>query len=127
MIMNYLFLALGFLFLGVGTVRIFFPILPTAPFLLLASFCFGKGSRRVNDWFQGTRLYQNHLADFKKDRSMTMQTKLGILIPVTVFLLLAFFMMQNIYGRITIIVLLLIKYLVFLFWIKTKKAPAEWE
>lgn len=58
---------------------------------------------------------------------MTIQTKLGILIPVTVFLLLAFFMMQNIYGRITIIVLLLIKYLVFLFWIKTKKAPAEWE
>ena len=35
--------------------------------------------------------------------------------------------MQNIYGRITIIVLLLIKYLVFLFWIKTKKAPTEWE
>ena len=56
-----------------------------------------------------------------------MQTKLGILIPVTVLLLLAFFMMHNIYGRITIIVLLIVKYLVFLFWIKTKKAPAEWE
>lgn len=120
--MNYLFLALGFLFLGVGTVGIFFPILPTAPFLLLASVCFGKGNRRVNDWFQRTKLYQNHLADFKKDRSMTMQTKLGILIPVTVLLLLAFFMMHNIYGRITIIVLLIVKYLVFLFWIKTKKS-----
>lgn len=123
--MNYFFLALGFLFLGVGAVGVFFPILPTVPFLLLASVCFGKGSRRVNDWFQRTKLYQNHLADFKKDRSMTMQTKLGILIPVTVLLLLAFFMMHNIYGRITIIVLLIVKYLVFLFWIKTKKASVE--
>lgn len=123
--MNYFFLALGFLFLGVGAVGVFFPILPTVPFLLLASVCFGKGSRRVNDWFQSTKLYQNHLADFKKDRSMTMQTKLGILIPVTVLLLLAFFMMHNIYGRITIIVLLIVKYLVFLFWIKTKKASVE--
>ena len=125
--MNYLFLVLGFLFLGVGAVGVFFPILPTVPFLLLASICFGKGSRRVNDWFQSTKLYQNHLADFKKDRSMTMKTKLGILIPVTVLLLLAFFMMHNIYGRITIIILLIIKYLVFLFWIKTKKDPVEWE
>ena len=123
--MNYFFLALGFLFLGVGAVGVFFPILPTVPFLLLASVCFGKGSRRVNDWFQSTKLYQNHLADFKKDRSMTMQTKFGILIPVTVLLLLAFFMMHNIYGRITIIVLLIVKYLVFLFWIKTKKASVE--
>lgn len=123
--MNYFFLALGFLFLGVGAVGVFFPILPTVPFLLLASVCFGKGSRRVNDWFQSTKLYQNHLADFKKDRSMTMQTKLGILLPVTVLLLLAFFMMHNIYGRITIIVLLIVKYLVFLFWIKTKKASVE--
>ena len=123
--MNYFFLALGFLFLGVGAVGVFFPILPTVPFLLLASVCFGKGSRRVNDWFQSTKLYQNHLADFKKDRSMTIQTKFGILIPVTVLLLLAFFMMHNIYGRITIIVLLIVKYLVFLFWIKTKKASVE--
>ena len=123
--MNYFFLVLGFLFLGVGAVGVFFPILPTVPFLLLASVCFGKGSRRVNDWFQRTKLYQNHLADFKKDRSMTMQTKLGILLPVTVLLLLAFFMMHNIYGRITIIVLLIVKYLVFLFWIKTKKASVE--
>ena len=123
--MNYFFLALGFLFLGVGAVGVFFPILPTVPFLLLASVCFGKGSRRVNDWFQSTKLYQNHLADFKKDRSMTMQTKLGILLPVTVLLLLAFFMMHNIYGRIPIIVLLIVKYLVFLFWIKTKKASVE--
>ena len=119
--MNYFFLALGFLFLGVGAVGVFLPILPTVPFLLLASVCFSKGSRRVNDWFQGTKLYRNHLADFKKDRSMTVKTKLGILIPVTALLLLAFCMMHNIYGRITIIILLIIKYLVFLFWIKTKK------
>ena len=65
--MNYLFLALGFLFLGVGTVEYSSHSahcsLPASGIVLLL-----RGLPRSNDWFQGTRLYQNHLADFKKDR-----------------------------------------------------------
>lgn len=119
--MNYLFIALGFLFMAIGAVGVFLPILPTVPLLLLASVCFAKGSKRINDWFKSTDLYKNNLEDFERDRSMTLKTKLCIMIPVTIMLMIAFFMMENIYGRITIIVLLVIKYYFFLFWIKTKK------
>lgn len=117
--MKYLFIFLGFLFTILGAVGVFLPILPTVPFLLLASICFAKGSERFHNWFKSTKLYKNNLESFEKDRSMTLKTKWSILIPVTILLLIAFFMMKNIYGRTFIAVLILVKYYVFLFRIKT--------
>lgn len=117
--MKYLFIFLGFLFTILGAVGVFLPILPTVPFLLLASICFAKGSERFHNWFKSTKLYKNNLESFEKDRSMTLKTKWSILIPVTILLLVAFFMMKNIYGKTFIAVLILVKYYVFLFKIKT--------
>ncbi len=117
--MKYIFIALGFLFCGIGAVGVVLPLLPTTPFLLLASFCFAKGSDRFNKWFKSTRLYKNNLESFEKTRSMTLKTKLCILIPVSIMLILAFFMMHNIYGRICIVLLIIVKYYYFIFRIKT--------
>ncbi len=118
-LINYIFIALGFICIGIGALGVALPILPTTPFLLVASLCFAKGSKRFHDWFKSTKLYKNHLESFEKSRSMTMKTKLCILIPVTVLLLIAFFMMHNLLGRIVIAVLIIVKYYYFLFRIKT--------
>ena len=61
--------------MGLGIVGIFLPALPTVPFLLLASFCFSKGSKRFHDWFIQTKLYKNHLENFEKNKSMTLKNK----------------------------------------------------
>mgnify|MGYP003303970599 CR=1 FL=1 len=117
--MKPIFMIFGFLFLGIGAVGTVIPVLPTVPFLLLASACFAKGSDRVNQWFLNTAIYQNHLAEFVQTRSMTQKTKLYILLPVTALLFVAFFSMENIYGRATILILLAVKYYYFIFRIKT--------
>ena len=124
-------ITLGFIALALGAIGVPLPLLPTTPFLLLAAFCFAKGSARLDAWFKSTKLYKNHLESFATNRAMTLKTKLCILLPATLMLALAFFGMSHKdttgtrIGRVTIIVLLILKYLYFFTRIKTIKAGEE--
>lgn len=117
--MRILFIVLGFIFLGVGAVGIVVPILPTTPFLLLASFFFAKGSKRFHDWFLSTRLYKRYLESFVKSRAMTLKGKLTILIPVSCMLIITFILVDNIYARIVLVILFISKYVYFFTQIRT--------
>ncbi|QIG79072.1 YbaN family protein [Stakelama tenebrarum] len=45
-----LWLALGFVLVGIGLVGLFVPLLPTADFLILALPCFARSSPRLEAW-----------------------------------------------------------------------------
>lgn len=119
--MKILFICLGFLFVGIGAVGIVVPILPTTPFLLLASFFFAKGSKRFHDWFMSTKLYKKHLESFVKSKAMTLKSKLTILLPVSAMLIITFIFVNNMHARIVLVILFIGKYLYFFTQIKTIK------
>ena len=119
--MKIIWITIGFVTMAIGGVGVILPVLPTTPFLLVSSFCFAKGSKRFHNWFTETQLYKKHLESFVKERSMTLKTKWCILLPVSFMLVIAMIMMQNIYGRICIIILIGCKYIYFFTKIQTKK------
>lgn len=119
--MEAIFIILGFLFTIIGVIGVILPILPTTPFLLIASFCFMKGSDKLNNWFKSTKLYKYNLESFNKNRSMTFKTKAVILGFATIMLLIPFIKVPVLPMRIFIIVLIILKYYFFIFKIKTVK------
>ncbi len=120
-----LWIALGFLCLGLGSIGILLPILPTVPFYLATVFCFAKSSKRLHDWFMGTGLYKRHLESFVQKKSMSMKSKLSIVGTVTVIMAAGFFMMSNVpAGRICLAVVWVCHLYYFFFRVKTLR-PEE--
>lgn len=64
------FIGLGFVSLLTGLVGVFLPILPTVPFVLLAAFCFARGSERFHQWLLAHRLTGPLIRDWYRHQSI---------------------------------------------------------
>lgn len=91
-----LWVLLGFLCLGLGTVGVVIPVLPTVPFYCATTLCFAKSSKNLDDWFKATKLYKKHLASFINKQGMLMKTKVSIVIMVSLIISIAFILMHEI-------------------------------
>lgn len=71
-----LFNILGTVSLGLGVLGIFLPLLPTTPFLLLAAFCYVRGSPRMHHWLLSHRMLGPYIRDFQSGRGIPLRTKI---------------------------------------------------
>ena len=70
-----LWLAGGGVFLLTGIVGIFLPLLPTTPFVLLAAWCFSRGSVRWEAWLLAHPRFGPMVADWRARRAIPMRAK----------------------------------------------------
>ena len=71
-----LFITLGTLFLVVGIVGIFVPILPTTPFLLLATSFYARGSEKFHNWLLNNRIFGAYIRHYSDGKGMPLKVKL---------------------------------------------------
>lgn len=119
---NLVFLILGCICMVLGCIGIALPILPTVPFFLATVFFFANSSKRLHDWFVGTKMYKKHLESFVKKKGMTVRTKVTIISSVTILMGIGFAAMGRVpVGRVILAVVWICHIVYFVFGVKTIK------
>jgi uncharacterized membrane protein YbaN (DUF454 family) len=71
-----LLVILGTLFLVLGIIGIFIPLLPTTPFLLLAAACYIRGSKKFYDRLIKNKLLGEYIKNYQEGRGVPINVKI---------------------------------------------------
>lgn len=70
----------GLVAVALGVLGIFLPLLPTTPFLLLASACFMKSSPRLHQWMLNNSLFGEYLTNIQEKKGIPLKGKVVTLV-----------------------------------------------
>ena len=116
-----IFVIVGFISLLLGLIGTVLPVLPTVPFLLLTSYCFARGSSKFEIWFKSTKIYKKYLESFILNKSMTLKQKICLSTFADVMIAFPLVILDNLYIKLFLIIIVMFKYYYFIFKIKTIK------
>ncbi|AYD02030.1 YbaN family protein [Neorhizobium sp. NCHU2750] len=74
--MRYVFLCLGWLFVALGVIGAFLPVMPTTPFLLLAVACFARSSPRLEAWLMNHKTFGPSLRNWRERGAISKRAKI---------------------------------------------------
>lgn len=86
-----LFMALGFVCVGLGVLGAFLPLLPTTPFLLVALWAFSRSSRRFHHWLYTHPRFGPRLQEWQEHGTVPVKVKVSAISAMLVSLGLMIF------------------------------------
>ena len=86
---------------------------------MLATICFAKGSKRFQDWFTHTKLYQKHIKPIVVEKEMTQKAKRNILLSVTALFVIGYIIAPIWHAKAVILVIAIFHYYYLLFRVRT--------
>jgi hypothetical protein len=99
-ILSKILIFFGSIFLIVGIVGIFLPILPTTPFLLLTAACYARGSEKFYNWLVNNICLGKYIKNYQEGRGIPLTTKmfaitfLWITISFSIIVVISNFLLQ---------------------------------
>ena len=87
-----MFILLGSVFVVIGFVGIFLPLLPTTPFLLLAAICYERGSDQFHKWLIHHKYFGRPILDWQRRKVIRLKYKV---LAASMMLISAFFLLQK--------------------------------
>ena len=85
----------GVLFVGLATLGIVLPLLPTTPFLLLAAACFIRSSDKRYQWLITHKWFGSYIRNYREHRALTRRTKVVTVVLLWVTLGFTIFSLLN--------------------------------
>lgn len=100
---RYLLILAGILSLGIGTLGILLPGLPTTPFVLLAAGLFVRSSERLYEKLLGSKLYGKYLRRYLEKRGMSRGMKIYALLTMWLMISLSLYLITSHTGDIILL------------------------
>lgn len=100
MISRYVFLCLGSLFLGLGVLGVFLPVLPTTPFVLLAGACYARSSERLHRWLLNNPALGPSIREWDEHKSIGLRAKIMAILLVVASFSFTIYMLEDLPLRI---------------------------
>ena len=97
--MRYLLVLLGTLSLALGIIGIFLPVLPTTPLVLLAAYCYYRGSHRMYHWLMNHPHLGRYIKNFREHKVIPRRIKTYILTLLWTSLLFCAYILQPIWLK----------------------------
>ena len=95
-IKKYIWMALGFLSLGMAYVGLILPGIPFSIFLVFAAYCFAKSSKRMHDWLYNHKYFGPFLTNWVQKRVFPTKGKYAMVIVMSSSLAFLWFSTGNI-------------------------------
>ncbi len=99
------YLLAGWISVALGIIGIPTPLLPTTPFLLLAAFCFARGSQRWHDWLVNHHVLGAYITAFRDQKGLTVKQKWRVAASIIFSLAVTGWFAPRIEGRLGVIVI----------------------
>jgi len=111
----------GTIFLGIGTIGIFVPILPTTPFLLLAAACYARSSEKFYNWLINNKWFGAYIKNYREGKGIPIRVKLYTISLLWATILISAFLFVGILWIRIVLILIAIGVTIHIFTIKTYK------
>lgn len=99
-------LVAGNIFVGLGILGIFLPLLPATPFFLLAAACFAKSSPKFYDWLINNKWFGSYLKNYRDNKGIPKKIKIvSVLILWIVILSTILFAVEGILIKIILLII----------------------
>ena len=95
----------GFILLFLGLVGIFLPILPTTPFLLLASACFLRSSASLHNWITSHPLFGRYILGYELYRAVTPRAKISAIVLLWISIAFSIYIVPPVWVKLLLIVI----------------------
>ena len=89
MFARWFWLGAGWLSLALGAIGVILPVLPTVPFVILAAFCFARGSPRLERWLVDHPVFGRHIRAWRERGAISRRGKRAALAAFAVSAALA--------------------------------------
>ncbi len=122
---RWVLIAAGTIFVGLGTLGIFLPILPTTPFLLLAAACYARSSKRFYDRLINNKWFGAYIKNYREGKGIPLKVKVYTISLLWITILFSVFFVINIFWVRVVLILIAVGVTVHVLIIKTYRQKKE--